>query len=122
MSSILSILLGEPSGSPGNCRRTGSYKATNYWEEQRWQLNGMNLNGYYRTYYGSYKGTIDLFESGDHQFYIHNPPQQLRRHSHWPCFMFRGNGLYWVHFRIKPKNVDAGIITIERIIRESMEQ
>jgi hypothetical protein len=36
--------------------------------------------------------------------------------------MARGGGLYWVHFAVKAKNVDAGILTIETILREAIER
>ena len=112
-----------PSGPlAGPPKVTGSYRSCNYWEEQGWRMNGYLLLGYYRTFYGAYKGRIELFDSGDHQYHVHNPPPQLRHHPHWPCFISRGGGLFWVHFSLKPKNVDAGILTIETILREAIER
>ena len=79
--------------------------------------------GYYRTYHGSYRGEIRLrHREIDHEFYVFNPPEQLWQHPHGECFVPRGNGKYWVHFNVKPKNVDAGIITIEKILSESLER
>ena len=97
------------------------YRASNYWEEQGWKLEGYRLRGYYRTYRGSFRGMIKLFDSGEHQFFIYSPPNQIRYHSHWVCFMYRGTGWYWVHFAVEPANVDAGILSVEKIIREAME-
>ena len=115
-------VVGGPSGPPAAARITGSYRSCNYWEEQGWRLDGYLLVGYYHTYYGAYKGRIELFDSGDHQYYVSDPPPQLRQHPHWQCFMSRGSGSYWVHFAIKPKNVDAGILIIETILREAIER
>ncbi len=93
-----------------------------YWQEQRWRLDGDVLSGYYRTYRGSYEGAIKLFQSGLHKYFIINPPRELAKHPHAPCFIYQGqDGLYWVHFNLRPKNVDAGIIVIETILRESLE-
>lgn len=105
---------------PVRCVR--SYRGTKYWQEQGWRLNGHLMEGYYRTLYRSFKGRIELFDSGDHLYFIHDPPSQLRQHSHWACFVQRGNGWYWVHFSIKAKNVDTGIITIEKILCQALER
>ena len=107
--------------SPARCLRVLADQK--YWQEQRWQLHDYVLSGYYRTYRGSYEGAIKLFQSGDHMYFIINPPPQLAKHPHGPCFVYQGHdGLYWVHFNLKPKNVDAGIIVIETILRESLER
>lgn len=104
-------------------RRLRCFSDQKYWQEQRWQICGDEMHGYYRTFRGSYQGAIKLFQSGDHRYFIVNPPQQLRQHPHWPCFVYQGrDDLYWVHFNLKPRNVDAGIITIETILRESLER
>lgn len=94
-----------------------------YWQEQNWRLQGDALYGYYRTFRGAYEGAIKLFQSGKHQYFIINPPRQIAKHSHAQCFVYQGhNGLYWIHFSLEPKNVDAGIMTIEAILREALEQ
>lgn len=100
-------------------RRTQGQK---YWQEQRWRFTGTQLKGYYRTHYQSFKGVIDLFDSGRHRYHVHRPPPQLRQHPHWICFRLKGNGLYWVHFATIPQDVDAGIVAIERILHESLER
>ena len=103
-------------------RRIRSYRGAKYWQEQGWRLNGYVMAGYYRTFYRSFRGRIELFDSGDHQYFVHDPPRQLRQHPHWSCFVSRGNGLYWVHFSLKPRNVDTGIITIEKILCQALER
>ena len=113
--------LASPQGS--GARSLGGYRATNYWQEQHWRLDlpRMLMQGYYRTFYGSFKGEIVLSKNGDHQYFVFDPPHELQRHTHWPCFVYRGNGKYWVHFSVRAENVDAGIITIEKILREAKE-
>jgi hypothetical protein len=74
---------------------------------------------YYRTRWVSVKGRVAA--SNPPCFYICNPPENLKRHSHWPCFSGQGNGWYSVHFRRMPKDLDSGVMEIERIICESMK-
>ena len=107
--------------TPG-IRHRRSRVGQKYWEEQGWKLRGQVLEGYYRTHYGSFKGRIELFRSGEHLFYIDNPPSQLQSHPHWVCFTHRGGRRYWIHFSLKPENVDAGIITIEKILCQAIER
>jgi len=102
-------------------RRLKSYRTVNYWEEQGWKLNGYVLEGYYRTFYGSFRGRIELFDSGDHQYYIYSPPSQLRKHPHWVCFMYRGNEWYFIHWSKPAACVDAGILYTETTLRECFE-
>jgi len=102
------------------CR--GKSRGDKYWQEQGWRLDRTQLKGYYRTFRGSYRGVIDLFESGRHMFHVYKPPKKLRQHGHAVCFRHKGNGLYWVHFATLPKDVDAGIMEIERILHESLER
>lgn len=108
---------------PGNRGKAiGSYKSNKYWEDQGWKYSGYELNGYYRTYYGAFRGRIQLSNSGLHRYYIFSPPPQLKKHPHWACFVYKGDDMYWVHFSTEPKNVDTGIVTIETIIREALER
>lgn len=96
-----------------------SLKGQKYWQEQGWKLGTGRLDGYYRTKFGSYKGYIKLFLSGKHLYHIYDPPVEIRFHSHWPCFVAKGGGMYWIHFDIEANCVDTGILTIEKIIREA---
>jgi hypothetical protein len=96
-------------------------KGQPYWQDQGWSLRRRKMEGYFRTHYGSFRGVIELSRIGKHRYYMFNPPTEMQRHSHWGCFLYRPNGAYWVHFNREPKNVDAGILAIEQIIRESME-
>ncbi len=95
-----------------------------YHVEQGWQRTSISflspnvkLKGYYRTRYGSFRGEIKLGSSPS--FYIINPPDELRGHSHWQCFSPRGGGRYSIHFAVRPRDVDSGIMRIERMIHEA---
>lgn len=96
-------------------------KALPYWQEQGWTRNGSGYQGQYRTPYGRWKGMIVEEYSNSFSFYIFDPPQVIRTHSHWPCFMPRGYGKYFVHFSREPKDISTGIIYIEKIVTTSFK-
>ena len=111
---------GLASGPPRTLQR---YKADKYWEENGWILDSddRELHGYYRTMRQSFRGRVDLDGTGDHRYFITDPPSGLKHHPHGACFMYQGDGWHWVHFNVKPLNVDAGIVSIETILREAIE-
>jgi hypothetical protein len=76
-------------------------------------------HGYYRTRFGSYKGRI--IASTPPQYYIHNPPKGLKeRHSHAACFnKISDDGWYSAHFKKLPKDLDSGVIKLERVLCEA---
>jgi hypothetical protein len=94
-----------------------------YLSQQGWKRvflpSGSEWQGYYRTRWVSVKGRVAA--SNPPRFYICNPPENLKRHSHWSCFSSQGNGWYSVHFRRMPTDLDSGVMEIERIIGESMK-
>jgi hypothetical protein len=94
-----------------------------YLSQQGWRKaflhSGSEWQGYYRTRFGSFKGRVAA--SNPPRFYIYKPPENLKRHSHWPCFSDQGNGWYSVHFLRIPTDLDSGVMMIERIICESMK-
>lgn len=110
--------------APSRLRCLGTRQEPKYWQERGWRRHGEHLlYGYYRTFRGSYEGVIKLFQSGVHQYFIINPPRELAYHSHAQCFTYQGHdGLFGIHFNIQPENVDAGIIVIEAILGEALQQ
>jgi hypothetical protein len=95
-----------------------------YLQQQGWRLNelrtGSEWQGYYRTRYGSFKGRV-LPSASTPRFYLYQPPETLKaKHPHGACFSALGNGWYSVHFRRVPKDLDSGVMTIERILTECM--
>ena len=107
-----------PFGKPIEVKRS----AAPYIEQTGWQQSisttPREWHGYYRTRFGSYKGRITA--STPPQFYIHKPPAGLKtKHSHSACFTALADGWYSVHFRIMPKDLDSGVIKLERILCEA---
>ncbi len=92
-----------------------------YWRERGWAYDGQNYTGSYQTPYAALQGYIEERWSSSN-FFLHNPSDQIRRHSHWSCFVPRGNDWYMVHMARRPKDVSSGILTIERLITEAYEQ
>lgn len=92
-----------------------------YWRERGWTYHERNYTGVYQTPYAAFHGRIEERWSGNINFFIHNPSAEIRRHSHWVCFMPRGSQWYLVHMGRRPKDVSSGIITIERLITEAYE-
>lgn len=96
-----------------------------YWRQQGWQRSRLGFSpgytGYYRTPHGSFRGEIKESYSGNHEFFIIKPPRQMKKHPHWVCFTHQGNGRYLIHFSKRPRDIDSGIVAIERMIRESLD-
>jgi hypothetical protein len=109
-----------PFGKPIAVKRTTS--AITYMEKTGWQLCTSTAfpewRGYFRTRFGSYKGSI--IASTPPKYYILNPPKGLKeRHSHRACFAPIDNGWFSVHFSIVPKDLDSGVLKLERILCEA---
>ena len=93
-----------------------------YIEGTGWQQTNTTpceWHGYYRTRFGSWKGRI--IASTPPQFYIYKPPKGLKeRHSHAACFNKIGDdGWYSSHFKKMPRDLDSGVIELERILCEA---
>lgn len=91
-----------------------------YWDIQHWQLHGDRLDGFYRTPFGSHQGYVLCAKGPRPQFYIVDPPDCLKHHSHWICFHPAGVGTYSVHLNPAPENADAGILAIEKVLGEAL--
>jgi hypothetical protein len=100
--------------------------AKTYLSELGWRLTyesgEQQLEGWYRCRYGSYAGKIQNLASSKPSFFIKDPPQALFGHPHGSCFTHRphvGNGWYSVHYSIAPRDLDSGVLHIERTLNES---
>jgi len=93
-----------------------------YWQERGWNRQGTVYTGSYQMPYGAFQGWIEQERSGHINFFLYNPSQEIRSHSHWTCFQHRGNDWYLIHMGKEPKDVSSGIITIERLITEAHQQ
>ena len=95
---------------------------TPIWRQRRWQRDGESYFGYYRTPLGSCRGRIVRRYRGKWVFLIYEPPECLRSHSHWTCFIRAGHETYEVHFHNRGRSVDDGILAIERILLEAHKE
>lgn len=103
-------------------------RAKGYLPEQGWELSGglnPQWNGFYRTRFGSYKGRVVPKAEPNRRYFIHNPPKSLRNH-HWACFTemkgMEQGGWYAVHLLPFPKDIDSGVLAIERVIDEAYKK
>jgi hypothetical protein len=92
-----------------------------YWQERGWIRDGDRYTGSYQTPYGAFRGLIDEHGPGNAQFYLFAPPSSLRWSSHWACFQPRNGKGYLVHMARRPADVSSGILTIERLLTESLQ-
>jgi hypothetical protein len=93
-----------------------------YWQERGWSHNGNTYMGRYQTQHGAFLGEIVQHSGNRIEFFLHEPSEQIQRHSHWACFQHRGNRWYLVHMGRRPADVSSGIITIERLITEAYKR
>ena len=80
---------------------------------------GDHYRGNYQTAHAAFVGYITEQRSGHLEFYLYQPSDQIRRHSHWTCFVDRSDFWYLIHMGRQPKDISSGIITIERLISEA---
>lgn len=90
-----------------------------YWKKQGWTRRNGSYRGYYRTPAKSFKGEIKKNGRG-FEFFIFRLPKAVKSGGHGSCFQHLGGGKYWIHFSKNPRDLSGGIITVERILRESL--
>lgn len=98
------------------------------WDEKRWQhvtANGQDkFIGYYRFHdrmgnlWRRYAGQI-IRNGSELAAYIHDPPPQIRRHSHGACLQLANDSWLRLHWKRQPSTVDAAILYFERMLDES---
>ena len=96
---------------------------TPYLKEQGWRhrvVDGVpELHGWYRSRYGSFYGVIKHPTSSRPSLLIKEPPDCLRSHSHWSCFIPQRDNWYRIHFSIMPKDLASAVLHIEGVLNES---
>ena len=92
-----------------------------YWQERGWSREGNVYRGNYQTAYAAFQGWIEQDRSGRFHFYMYNPSEAIRSHSHWTCFQHRGDGWYLIHMAREPRDLSSGIMTVEQLVREAYE-
>ena len=74
-----------------------------YWQERGWTRNGNRYTGAYQTQYGAFWGEITEHGGNDIDFFLYQPSDEIRRHSHWACFQDRGSDWYLIHMGRGPR-------------------
>ncbi len=54
--------------------------------------------------------------------YIYDPPPEVKRHKHGPCFQLMRDGWFHLHWSRPARNVDDAILYMERVLDESLNQ
>ena len=102
-------------------------KFTPLWQKFGWRVNAGNKHqfiGAYRFFDKkreerlSWEGAI---QTGPYEFkvFIKNPPNALKRHRHWQCFNYAGDGWFSVHFLNPLDGLDDAILNVQRLITEA---
>lgn len=93
-----------------------------YWRQRGWRMISGKYRGHYSTGDKSFKGEATISNSGRVELFIFNPPDCLRKHPHWHCFIKKLDGRFFIH---NNKNgtfdLSSGIMDVERILKEALE-
>jgi len=93
-----------------------------YWQQRGWKKTNGRYSGYFRTKYGSFLGKATMSPSGRMEMFIKEPPDCLSKHSHWPCFMLRESGWYFIHNnRAGHFDLSSGLLDVENILTEAYQ-
>jgi hypothetical protein len=93
-----------------------------YWQQRGWKKTHGRYSGYFRTKYGSFLGKATMSPSGRIEMFIKDPPECLSNHSHWPCFMLRERGWYFIHNnRAGHFDLSSGLLDVENILTEAYQ-
>lgn len=99
-------------------------RRTTYMIQQGWELKGgadPHWEGWYKTPQGNFRGWIDQLARP--RYCIYKPPEALQHHRHRSCFTDqKHHGWHTVHFATLPKDLDSGVLEIERILRQAFAQ
>jgi len=90
------------------------------WQIRGWRRKGKRYVGAYRTPWRSFSGSIE-FGGRSASYFILNPPAAVLEGSHGACFRPRGGGWFFIHFRVAPPEVDAGIAAVEALLLRSLK-
>ncbi|MDD5599015.1 MAG: hypothetical protein PHV82_13790 [Victivallaceae bacterium] len=91
-----------------------------YWKQRGWGKSGDRFYGFFRTKFGSFRGQARISPSRQTKLYIRNPPECLKKHDHWACFVKENNGWFFIHnYNDGEFDLSSGIIQIEQILTEA---
>ncbi|MCX5698675.1 MAG: hypothetical protein NTX01_03130 [Candidatus Omnitrophica bacterium] len=94
-----------------------------YWQKSGWLKRGRDYyEGFYKTYFGKWRGSIRENYKGNYSFYISDPPDEVLDGEHGVCFFFLNDTLYFVHFKHEPNDISSGIMAVEKVISNSFKE
>jgi hypothetical protein len=92
-----------------------------YWQERGWIWSFHRYIGYYRTSIGAWKGRAEVSPSGKVKLFISDPPEFLKKHPAWTCFLPRDSHWFVIHTHCSP-DLSEGIMRVEQIIQEAFSK
>lgn len=99
------------------------------WDERGWSRRFRNgtetYEGFYQVGPRRFAGRLEAERRGRQiTAFIHDPPPEIRRHRHGPCFQQVGVGTGWfhLHWRRSPRTVDQTILYVEQILDEALNR
>lgn len=119
----LSLIVKQMFGAKTSANAYGTVKIVKaspkwLWQTQGWVKQGKAYKGFFRTVYGSYRGHI-VERKDSFEIFILNPPEEVRLHPKWSCFVHAGDNWFFINQRRFAKDVDGAIVGVQKIIEES---
>lgn len=97
--------------------------ATTYLAQQGWEFTGgeqPHWEGYYKTDKATFRGWIDQLARA--RYCIFRPPEALKRAHAANIIDQHRQGWHTVHFCTQPKDLDSGVIEIERLLKQALRE
>jgi hypothetical protein len=97
--------------------------ATTYLVSQGWEFKGgesPHWEGYYKTPKTTFRGRID--QVARPRYCIFKPPEALKRAYGGNIIDQHREGWHTVHFCTQPKDLDSGVLEIERLLRQALRE
>lgn len=96
------------------------------WDERGWNRTTTGGSETYEGYYfvgkRKFRGRIEVngIRGQKVRAYIYDPPREVKKHRHGPCFQLVGDNWFHLHWSRPARNVDDAILYMERILDESI--
>jgi hypothetical protein len=97
--------------------------ATTYLVQQGWEFKGgehPHWEGHYKTPKAEFRGWID--QVARPRYCIFKPPEALKRAYTSNIIDQHREGWHTVHFCTMPKDLDSGVLEIERLLRQALRE
>jgi hypothetical protein len=97
--------------------------ATTYLVSQGWEFKGGEFphwEGHYKTPKAEFRGWID--QVARPRYCIFKPPEALKRAYASNIIDQHREGWHTVHFCTQPKDLDSGVLEIERLLKQALRE